>query len=68
MPLFESPEGNSDGGYAVSSYRRVNPKLGTMAELSELAADLRRADLARRRLHLQPHQQRAPLGAEGDRG
>nr|WP_258027484.1 amylosucrase [Microbacterium sp. BH-3-3-3] len=46
MPLFESPEGNSDGGYAVSSYRRVNPKLGTMQELSELAADLRRAGIS----------------------
>ena len=37
MPLFESPEGNSDGGYAVSSYRRVNPRLGTIDELAELA-------------------------------
>jgi amylosucrase len=39
MPLFESPEGNSDGGYAVSNYRLVNPKLGTMEELSELARE-----------------------------
>ncbi len=37
MPLFESPEGSSDGGYAVSSYRRVNPSLGTIEELAELA-------------------------------
>src|SRR5438874_1273895 len=37
MPLFESSEGNSDGGYAVSSYRRVNPSLGTIEELAELA-------------------------------
>ncbi len=46
MPLFESPEGNSDGGYAVSSYRRVNPALGTMEELSDLAADLRLAGIS----------------------
>jgi amylosucrase len=46
MPLFESPEGNSDGGYAVSSYRRVNPALGTMEELASLAADLRRAGIS----------------------
>src|SRR5579859_1969374 len=39
MPLFESPEGNSDGGYAVSNYRRVNPRLGTIEELSELARE-----------------------------
>ena len=46
MPLFETPEGNSDGGYAVSSYRRVNPALGSMAELSQLAADLRLAGIS----------------------
>ncbi|WP_243076895.1 amylosucrase [Microbacterium sp. SS28] len=46
MPLFESPEGNSDGGYAVSSYRRVNPALGTMDELAALADDLRRAGIS----------------------
>jgi len=41
MPLFQVPAGNSDGGYAVSSYREVHPPLGTMAELRALAADLR---------------------------
>ncbi len=39
MPLFEAPEGESDGGYAVSSYRHVNPKLGTMDELAEIARE-----------------------------
>ncbi len=41
MPLFLAPAGNSDGGYAVSSYREVNPTLGSMAELAELASELR---------------------------
>ena len=41
MPLFKAPEGNNDGGYAVSSYREVDPSLGTMEELSRLAAELR---------------------------
>jgi glycosidase len=41
MPLFRSPEGNNDGGYAISNYREVDPRLGTMRELSALAADLR---------------------------
>ena len=39
MPLLESPEGRSDGGYAVSDFRAVQPELGTMAELAELAGD-----------------------------
>ena len=39
MPLFESPDGNNDGGYAVSSYQRVDPKLGTIEELAELARE-----------------------------
>lgn len=46
MPLYESPAGNSDGGYAVSSYRRVDPVLGTMEELAELAAELRSQGIA----------------------
>ena len=46
MPLFDAPEGNSDGGYAVSSYRRVNPKLGTMDELAALGAELREAGIS----------------------
>ncbi len=41
MPLFLAPEENSDGGYAVSSYRDVDPALGTMDELAGLARELR---------------------------
>ncbi len=39
MPLLESPKGRSDGGYAVSDFRKVNPALGSMEDLSELAHD-----------------------------
>ena len=46
MPLFDAPEGDSDGGYAVSSYRRVNPALGDMTQLRSLAADLRAAGIS----------------------
>ncbi len=41
MPLFLAPEANSDGGYAVSSYRDVDPRLGTMDDLAALARELR---------------------------
>ena len=37
MPLFEVPEPENDGGYAVTSYRRVKPILGNMDQLKELA-------------------------------
>ena len=39
MPLLESPVGRSDGGYAVSDFRRVQPALGTMEDLAALTAD-----------------------------
>ncbi len=40
MPLYQVPAIN-DGGYAVSSYRQVNPRLGTMDDLRALATELR---------------------------
>lgn len=36
MPLFDSPEGRSDGGYAVADFRKVRPDLGTMEDLEQL--------------------------------
>ena len=36
MPLLASPAGRSDGGYAVSDFRKVEPALGTMEDLAEL--------------------------------
>jgi len=41
MPLFRSPGGENDGGYAISSYREVDPNLGTMDELRQLGNELR---------------------------
>lgn len=41
MPLFKAPQGENDGGYAISSYREVNPDLGTIDELIRLAKELR---------------------------
>ena len=37
MPLLKSPEGRSDGGYAVSDFRNVEPKLGSIEELKSLS-------------------------------
>lgn len=46
MPLFKVPEGENDGGYAVSSYREVHPPLGTMEQLASLAGDLQAAGIS----------------------
>jgi amylosucrase len=46
MPLFKAPLKNNDGGYAVSSYREVNPQLGNMADLNALSQELREAGIS----------------------
>ncbi len=33
MPLFKSPDGENDGGYAVSDFRQVDSKFGTLDDL-----------------------------------
>lgn len=46
MPLLAPRNGPNDGGYAVADYRAVNPALGTMADLADLAAELRAAGIS----------------------
>ena len=46
MPLLDSPPGRSDGGYAVSDFRTVQPALGTMADLEQLADACRRKKMS----------------------
>jgi len=36
MPVFESPENESDGGYAVSNFRKVDKRFGTLEDLKAL--------------------------------
>ena len=36
MPVFESPAGESDGGYAVSNFRKVDERFGTNDDLNTL--------------------------------
>ena len=38
MPFLETPKGRSDGGYAVSDFRRVQENLGSMEDLESLTA------------------------------
>lgn len=45
MPILDCPPGNSDGGYAVRDFRRVDPRYGTTEDIEELAATLRKRDI-----------------------
>jgi len=38
MPFLDTPKGRSDGGYAVSDFRKVQKRLGTMEDLESLTA------------------------------
>lgn len=42
MPLFKTSGGDDDGGYAISSYRELDPELGSMEDLAELTAEFRK--------------------------
>jgi amylosucrase len=45
LALLEPRAGDSDGGFAVADYRKVDPRLGTMDALEAIAADLRTRDI-----------------------
>jgi len=45
MPILQCPPGASDGGYAVSNFRDVDERIGTLEDLGELSADMRRRKL-----------------------
>src|SRR4051794_38350070 len=64
MPLLRPRPGENDGGYAVADYRSVDPRLGTMADLEDVARALHARDMSLCiDLVLNPHRSRAPLGA-----
>ena len=45
MPILECPQGASDGGYAVSNFRDVDARIGTLEDLRELAQALRQREI-----------------------
>ena len=42
MPVLLCPEGASDGGYAVSDFRNVDPRVGSLEDLNDLATSTRK--------------------------
>jgi len=45
MPILKCPPGASDGGYAVSDYRNVDERVGTLQDVNELSSKLRARDM-----------------------
>ena len=45
MPILECPRGASDGGYAVSDFRNVDSRVGTMDDVRELADVMRQRQM-----------------------
>jgi len=42
MPILLCPEGASDGGYAVSDFRQIDPRIGSLETLEELVRSMRK--------------------------
>lgn len=45
MPMLVCPQGASDGGYAVSDFRNIDPRVGSLEALDVLTRDMRRRDI-----------------------
>ncbi len=45
MPVFQSPAGESDGGYAVSDFRKVEERFGTLEDLKDLQEKMAEKDM-----------------------
>jgi amylosucrase len=45
MPVFESPAEASDGGYAVSNFRKVDKRFGTLTDLKELEDEMSKRNM-----------------------
>ncbi|MGD8356862.1 MAG: alpha-amylase family glycosyl hydrolase [Lysobacterales bacterium] len=45
MPILKCPPGASDGGYAVSDFRNVDERVGSLEDVRELARKLRQREM-----------------------
>ena len=45
MPIFQSPDGESDGGYAVSDFRNVDKRFGTLDTLKNIQQKMDSEDM-----------------------
>jgi amylosucrase len=45
MPILDCPPGNSDGGYAVRDFKKIDTRFGTTAEVEALAGTMKKRDM-----------------------
>ncbi|UCB55733.1 MAG: alpha-amylase [Thiotrichales bacterium] len=45
LPIMSCPRGSSDGGYAVSDFRKVDERFGDLEDLDQLATELGKRDI-----------------------
>lgn len=45
MPIMACPNEHSDGGYAISDFRKVDDRFGTIEDIDKLANELRHRDI-----------------------
>ena len=45
MPILKCPQGASDGGYAVSDFRQIDKRVGTLEALRTLAQQMKKRDM-----------------------
>lgn len=45
MPILRCPEGASDGGYAVSDFRQIDSRIGTLDDLHALSAEMQEREI-----------------------
>ena len=45
MPMMKCPEGASDGGYAISDFKAIDERFGTLEDLQGLAEHLRKREM-----------------------
>lgn len=45
MPILECPKNASDGGYAVSDYRKINERVGDLVDIQAIAQKMKQKDI-----------------------
>ena len=45
LPILMCPSGKSDGGYAISNFRQIDDRVGTLDDLRRIAEEFRKRDI-----------------------